>query len=143
MTKNLSVNPGPGYLSFRQPSRNPSPVFIFHTLYSLFFSPSHSHAATLSKPANNLGLVGYWSFNEGTSTLATDFSGNGNSGTLYDNSSWTNGRFGKALLFDGSGDYVDLGAPPSLNLQSANKFTLSAWVMPTSDPSASGIVGEY
>ena len=36
----------------------------------------------LAKPPNNLGLVGYWSFNEGTGTKATDFSGNGNTGTL-------------------------------------------------------------
>src|SRR3989344_3452208 len=44
-------------------------------------------AAIISKPPSNLGLVGYWSFNDATSTntsfptRATDFSGNNNTGS--------------------------------------------------------------
>ena len=33
--------------------------------------------STLLKPPNNLGLVGYWSFEDGSGTMATDHSGNG------------------------------------------------------------------
>jgi hypothetical protein len=58
--------------------------------------------ASLQKPPNNLGLVGYWSFNEGTGTKATDFSGNSNTWTLTAGPMWTNGKRGKALSFDGS-----------------------------------------
>lgn len=87
-------------------------------------------AVALSKPPNNLGLVGYWSFNEGTDTQATDFSGNGNHGTLGTNGGgipiWTNGKRGRALTFDGATNYVSVPSSPSLNPTS--QITISAWV---------------
>ncbi len=69
---------------------------------------------TLVRPPNNLGLVGYWSFDDGRGTIATDFSGNGHTGTLVGSPvpSWTSGKRGKALRFDGysgSNDYVTMG----------------------------------
>ena len=75
---------------------------------------------TLKAP-NNLGLVGYWSLNDGKGDFATDFSGNGNKGTLTGGPTWTNGKLGKALSFDGSNDYVDVGssatlAPPNISV---------------------------
>lgn len=96
--------------------------------YATFAWVQAAHAAGLTKPANNLGLVGYWSFNEGTSTVATDFSGNGNTGTLTGSTlpTWIEGRLGKGLGFDGSNAYVDLGAPSSISL--ADTITVSAWV---------------
>jgi hypothetical protein len=69
---------------------------------------TQSTRVALLKPPNNLGLVGYWSFNEGTSTVATDFSGNGNHGAFTDSPVWTNGKRGKALDFDGSNDRVNI-----------------------------------
>jgi len=36
-----------------------------------------ANAALISKPPTNLGLVGYWSMNEGTGTVAGDGSGIG------------------------------------------------------------------
>lgn len=72
---------------------------------------------SFTRPPNNLGLVGYWSFNEGTGTKAEDFSGSGNTGTLTTTVStlpqWTNGRFGSALTFDGSTDYVPVDSVSS------------------------------
>ncbi|MGB4076330.1 MAG: LamG domain-containing protein [Minisyncoccia bacterium] len=69
--------------------------------------------SSLSKPPNNLGLVGYWSFNEATSTIATDFSGNGKQGTLSTAGTglplWTSGRRAAALDFDGTDEYVAVG----------------------------------
>jgi hypothetical protein len=44
-------------------------------LLLLFCIPPSAHADITS------GLVGYWSFDDGTGTQATDFSGNGNTGT--------------------------------------------------------------
>ncbi len=62
----------------------------------------------LKKPPNNLGLLGYWSFNEGTGNKAGDFSGNGKHGTLTSETvgvpTWVNGKRGKALSFDGGND---------------------------------------
>ncbi len=78
---------------------------------------------TLSKPANNLGLVGYWSMNEGSGTVAGDFSGNNNSGSLS-GATWTNGKFGKAVSLDGVNDYV---SGSGVNL-AGTPFTISAWI---------------
>jgi len=47
------------------------------------------------------GLVGYWNFDEGEGDVATDSSGNGNDGTIVRGPEWVDGKFGKALKFDG------------------------------------------
>ena len=96
--------------------------------------PQQSEAAvTLLKPPNNLGLVGYWSFNEGTDTIATDFSGFRNHGTLTDNGNglptWISGKRGKALNFAPSGSeppFVDVGN--GMSLQITGSTTIAAWV---------------
>ena len=77
--------------------------------------------------SNNTGLVGSWTFDEGTSTLAHDFSGNGNTGTLISSPTWVNSKHGKALSFSGS-NYVDVGTS-TFGITTA--FTVSGWVYPT------------
>jgi hypothetical protein len=59
------------------------------------------------------GIVGCWLFNEGMGDKVYDSSGNGNTGTLTNmshpstvTSGWNPGKFGKAIAFDGSNDYV-------------------------------------
>lgn len=58
--------------------------------------------------AADSGLAGYWSFNgtDMTSTKAYDRSGAGNTGTLTNGPTVTEGRLGQGLLFDGVDDYV-------------------------------------
>jgi len=92
---------------------------------AVFLIPWTASATTLSKPPNNLGLVGYWSFNEGSGTQVGDYSGNGNTGTLTDSPTWVTGKFGSALELDGSGDYVDAGAN---SVTGNSAFTLTAWI---------------
>ena len=91
--------------------------------------PSSTEAATLSKPQNKLGLVGYWSFNEGAGTTAHDFSGNGNNGTLSGTTppSWTTGKKFDGLSFDGSTSYVDVPDSSSFTF-GTNPISISAWV---------------
>jgi len=74
-------------------------------------------------------LVGYWSFDDGTGTVAVDGSGNGNNGTLVnmEEADWVDGVVGKCLSFDGSGEYVDCGADASLDL-GTNSFSVSFWL---------------
>jgi|GEM_PF-3663435 len=83
------------------------------------------------------GLVGYWSFEEDDGNYAYDYSGKANTGTLHNGSgvchdgdcpTWTTGKFGSALSFDGSNDYVDCGNDESLNITDA--ITIEAWVKP-------------
>ena len=74
-------------------------------------------------------LVGYWTFDEGQGTTIADTSGYGNNGTLVGAtaSTWTRGRVGSALYFDGTsatGVYV----PNSPSLQLSNAASFAAWV---------------
>src|SRR3989338_7635905 len=114
-----------------------SKLWLLLPLILLLAYSYSAKAAIISKPPSNLGLVGYWSFDEGTSTTATDFSGNRNNGKLTNfpspvpfdssvNSGWTNGKQGKALSFDGSDDYVNAGSASSLKPTSAQ--TISFWI---------------
>ncbi|MCK5063045.1 MAG: hypothetical protein KAR23_03890, partial [Candidatus Aenigmarchaeota archaeon] len=78
----------------------------------------------------NNSLVGWWRFNEEigeNSTFFRDWSTYGNNGTNGSNPVYTiDGKFGKALNFDGSDDYVDCGNDSSLNI--TGEITLEVWV---------------
>jgi len=70
------------------------------------------------------GLVGYWKFDEEPGNVVIDASMTGNDGTVYGAAS-VDGISGKALEFDGVGDYVDVPDAPDLNPTSA--ITVTAW----------------
>ena len=79
----------------------------------------------LTKNLSLADLVGLWHLDEGSGTTAFDSSGNPNDGDLMGGTSWTSGKFGDALSFDGDGDYVHL--PASNNILNTNIFTIEAW----------------
>ena len=54
------------------------------------------------------GLVGWWKFDETSGTVAYDSSGNRNDGNLTNGPTWTDGKIGGALSFDGHNDRVKL-----------------------------------
>jgi len=64
-----------------------------------------------------------------------DYSVYRNHGTIH-GATWTTGKFGSALSFDGEDDYVDCGNDESLNITDA--LTIEAWVKPAADISGSG-----
>ena len=94
---------------------------------ALFYAPD-ANAGIIGKPPSNLGLVGYWSMNENTGTVAGDSSGNNNRGILTNDPTWVDGKRGKAINFDGSNDYVNAGSGSSLDNLPA--ITFSAWIYP-------------
>ena len=73
------------------------------------------------------GVVGSWHFDEGSGTTAYDTSGNDNDGTLKNGPQWIDGKYGKALSFDGSDDYVNCGNSSNLNF-GTNDFTIESWI---------------
>jgi hypothetical protein len=85
------------------------------------------------------GLVGWWRFDEGTGNLAKDNSGYGNDGTVY-GATWVVGKYGQALSFDGTNDYVLVKHNAMLNAQ--GNFTIEAWIK-TSLSSVGTIVSKY
>jgi hypothetical protein len=86
-----------------------------------------SGIAYLTKSGSPPGLVGLWHFDEGTGIIANDSSGNGNDGTLMGGTSWTSGKFGNALSFDGSNGYV-LVADDAIFEFGTSDFTVEAWI---------------
>jgi hypothetical protein len=102
------------------------PLVLVSALLLAFSFASSAQAATLTKPINNLGLTGYWKFDEGAGTTIGDSSGHGNTGTLISAPTWTSGKLGGALNFNGSSAYVNLGNPSSLS--TSGSVTVSAWV---------------
>ena len=76
---------------------------------------------TSSSPISR-GLVGHWKFDEGSGNRAVDSVGNAH-GKLHGNPTWTRGRIGGALKFDGKDDWVEVGEYPTLE-----RFTVCVWV---------------
>jgi hypothetical protein len=73
------------------------------------------------------GLVGYWSFDEGTGNTVNDDSDGTNDGMIY-GASWTSDAvIGNALEFDGIDDYVEVPSSSSLNFGKRD-FSLLAWI---------------
>ncbi|MEX1087409.1 MAG: hypothetical protein WEC58_02675, partial [Candidatus Paceibacterota bacterium] len=82
-------------------------LFVAVCAVGSFSIPDIANAAVISRPPNNLGLTGYWSFDEGRGTVAGDFSGQGNDGTFVGNPEWGEGRVGGAIdLSDDFSDYI-------------------------------------
>ena len=67
-----------------------------------------------------------YAFDEGAGPTVTDFSGNGNTGTITAATWTTGGRYGKALSFNGANSWIVINDAPSLRLTTA--MTLEAWV---------------
>ena len=65
-------------------------------------------------------------FNEGSGTTATDLSGNNHNGTLVNGPVWTNGKYGQAVSFDGSNDYVNIADNNDFTLNPNQSYTWSA-----------------
>jgi ABC-type transport system substrate-binding protein len=96
-------------------------TLIIMIVLSLLFSGLNIHAN-----GSGENLVGYWRFDEGSGTTASDSSGNGNTGTLHSGAAWTDGKFAKALDFNGVDGYVQI--PQSSSLDVSAQVTVEAWV---------------
>lgn len=68
-------------------------------------------------------------FDETSGTVARDASGKGNDGAVR-GATWTAGRYGNGLSFDGVDDWVTVADDADLDLTSP--YTLEAWVLPRS-----------
>ena len=69
-------------------------------------------------------LVGMWLFEEGAGDVAKDTSEAGNDGTIVGPKKWRDGKFGRALEFDGNGVYVQVDSNDSITLE---ELTIVAW----------------
>jgi hypothetical protein len=73
--------------------------------------------------------VAAYGFNEGSGMIVTDASGNGNNGTISGATWTTSGKYGNALMFNGTSALVTVNDSNSLDLTTG--MTLEAWLYPT------------
>jgi chitodextrinase len=93
---------------------------------------AQSASASATTPGGDLpsatnGLIGHWPMNEGAGATVADASGRSFHGTLTNGPTWSAGKVGGALSFDGVNDKVDLGTAFDIP---ALPFTIAAWVNP-------------
>jgi glucose/arabinose dehydrogenase/chitodextrinase len=83
---------------------------------------------TPSAPVGPAGLVAGYTFDAGSGTVVADLSGNGNNGTMT-GATWSTGRYGGGMTFDGSSALVQV--PSSSTLNPGAQLTLAAWIRPS------------
>lgn len=91
---------------------------------------SASVTVTVINPYDS--LAAWWRLDEGSGTVALDSGGANRSASHWGSPAWVNGRFGKALSFNGSSSYL---SAPGSNVP--GDFTVSAWINPASIGSGS------
>lgn len=100
-------------------------VFVFS-----FMLVPKAQAGVLIKPANNLGMVAYYSLDEGSGSVVGDYSGQNLNGTAVNSPTWnttTDSKFGRSLAFSpGSSQYVSVPHNAALNF--ATQMTFAVWV---------------
>jgi fibronectin type 3 domain-containing protein len=100
-----------------------------------FESPaSNVVSATPQQPDQS--VAAHWPLDEGSGLTAFDVSGHGNDGTLLNGPSWTIGRVGGALAFDGVDDHVTTTFRENLAT-----WSVAAWVWSPAAPAAAAASG--
>ncbi len=84
------------------------------------------------------GLVLYMPLDEGAGNTVEDFSENGFEGELNGGAKWVDGKFGKALEFAASADFVEVADDKAFHIE--DEITQAAWVNLDRLPSAHAIV---
>jgi hypothetical protein len=73
-------------------------------------------------------IVANWAFNEGAGSTAYDSVGSNNGNIM--GATWTGGKYGSALNFNGAGNYVSVAENPSLRFTQTDSFTIAYWAKP-------------
>lgn len=103
---------------------------------------SVNSSSQLASVATTNSLVGYWNFDENTGITANDTSGSGNNGQLLNGASWTAGKIGSAIQFNGADSKVLTGNPSLLNFGAGQDFTISLWIKGSDTTQAQKIISK-
>jgi hypothetical protein len=71
-------------------------------------------------------ITGMWLFNEGKGGVATDSSEHGNDGEIH-GAKWVDGKFGKALEFDGASNWVEVPHSNTVGFKAGVSFTITLY----------------
>ena len=94
-------------------------IIVFAIIGFFIFSLNPDSAAV-----NVENITAMWLFDEGEGTTATDSSGNGNDGTIH-GATWVDGKFGQALEFNGTDNWVEVPHSQSVGFEAGTSFTLT------------------
>ncbi|MBI5779683.1 MAG: DUF2341 domain-containing protein, partial [Planctomycetes bacterium] len=97
------------------------------TDYQVMVEPFRDSGDFIGNNITNTGLACSLPLSEGTGGTTADASGNNNTGTLVNSPTWTQGRFGNALQFNGSTTRVTTADSSSLDFGTGD-FTIEGWV---------------
>ncbi len=98
-------------------------IILFVLLCSFFVTPQKTvHAGVLSRPPVSLGLIDYWSLDEGTGTTARDTASGNKDLTLGAGITWTQGKISKGLS-----SLTNTAAGSGTSQITNFPFTLSVW----------------
>ena len=97
--------------------------------YNPFLKPALGTPINKAR-AKQLGLVAYYLMNEKGGTTVFNLSGEDHRGTFVGGPIWTGGKFGPAVNFDGTDDYITLGT--SINMAGWSELTVIGWMKPAS-----------
>jgi|GEM_PF-3832615 len=90
---------------------------------------SATASGTITVPENTEvdenDLIAYWSFNEGTGSIAYDNTAYGDNGTIS-GATWNDGGLNGSLTFDGVNDHISVSN--STNLEISNSISVEAWI---------------
>jgi len=76
-------------------------------------------------------LLAYWSFDEGSGSIAHDYSGHSYDGLIH-GADWITGHSSYALDFDGNTDYVSVDAySQDLGFNKSDDYKISVWINST------------
>lgn len=125
-------------------SKNKIKYFSFgiFAIFIFFSFAKNTFAITTSNTFPTNGLIGYWSFDEGSSTKAYDYSGKKYNGSLVNSPVWISGKVGGALQFNGTSNYIDAGNPALINSIATGDFSVSYWEKSTDTTSSGGVLGD-
>jgi hypothetical protein len=76
----------------------------------------------------DVGLIGHWPFEEGSGAITADTSGSSNPGMLTGGVTFTAGRIGMALSFDGIDGQVDISETTNVLDVRGGSVSYSAWI---------------
>jgi len=121
-------------------SNLPATATYKNTAPSMVSSSSLAEYCIQGDTAPCFSPVAEWKMDEKTGGYAYDTSGNGNTGTLTLGPTWTNGKVGAGVSFDGINDYIDAGSGSSLNI-TGNAVTVEAWVKTSNSSGVNNVAG--
>lgn len=72
-------------------------------------------------------IIASWLMEEGSGSVLKDSTGNHEDGEIFGEAVWVDGKFGKALRFDGTSTYVVVPASPDFVMLNSGDFSFAAW----------------